>query len=194
MNSGPREKRKRRSGLLWLWLSAIILVADQVTKWMIVDSIELYERVPVMNLLDITHLRNTGAAFSFLSDAGGWQRWFFIILAILVSALVVVWMSRLPARGKSWLCVALALVVGGAVGNVVDRILFGFVVDFISVHYSGWYFPAFNVADSAITVGAVILLIESIVAGDGRIDTGRGSTLIRRREPTESVAREDREI
>lgn len=194
MNSGPREKRKRRSGLLWLWLSAIILVADQVTKWMIVDSIELYERVPVMNLLDITHLRNTGAAFSFLSDAGGWQRWFFIILAILVSALVVVWMSRLPARGKSWLCVALALVVGGAVGNVVDRILFGFVVDFISVHYSGWYFPAFNVADSAITVGAVILLIESIVAGDGRIDTGRGSTLIRPREPTESVAREDREI
>lgn len=193
MNSDQRESGRRRSGLLWLWLSLIILVADQVTKWMIASSIELYERVPVMSVLDITHLRNTGAAFSFLSDAGGWQRWFFIVLAILVSGLVLVWMSRLPARGKSWLCAALALIVGGAVGNVVDRILFGFVVDFISVHYAGWYFPAFNVADSAITVGAAILLIESIVAGDGRIDTGSSSTLIKRREPTGSAARDDRE-
>ncbi|MGB5542039.1 MAG: signal peptidase II [Gammaproteobacteria bacterium] len=194
MSTDPRTGQKRRSGLIWLWLSAVILVADQISKWMIVQSIELYERIPVIGLLDITHLRNTGAAFSFLSDAGGWQRWFFIILAILVTVLVVVWLSRLPARGKSWLCAALALVVGGAVGNVVDRILFGYVVDFISVHYAGWYFPAFNVADSAITVGAIVLLIESVVAGDGRIETGRGSTIIKRREPSEPVTSEKRDI
>ena len=194
MSTDPRTGQKRCSGLIWLWLSAVILVADQISKWMIVQSIELYERIPVIDLLDITHLRNTGAAFSFLSDAGGWQRWFFIILAILVTVLVVVWLSRLPARGKGWLCAALALVVGGAVGNVVDRILFGYVVDFISVHYAGWYFPAFNVADSAITVGAIVLLIESVVAGDGRIETGRGSTIIKRREPSEPVTSEKRDI
>jgi signal peptidase II len=181
----------RRSGMVWLWLSVVIVIGDQITKWMVYSTLELYQRIPVISVLDITHLRNTGAAFSFLSDAGGWQRWFFIVLAIVVSGLVIIWLGRLPSRGKRWLCAALALVVGGAVGNVIDRIRFGYVVDFISVHYQGWYFPAFNVADSAITVGAIVLLIESVVAGDGRIETGRGSTIIKRREPVESRERGD---
>ena len=185
MNQTSAHRDPRRSGMIWLWLSIFVVAGDQVSKWMVYTSIELYQRIPVISLLDITHLRNTGAAFSFLSDAGGWQRWFFIVLAIVVSGLVVIWLGRLPARGKSWLCSALALVVGGAVGNVIDRVRFGYVVDFISVHYQGWYFPAFNVADSAITVGAVVLLIESVVAGDGRIESGRAGTIIKRREPVE---------
>lgn len=156
----------RRNALPWLWLSAAIVVADQVTKWLIVARFDLYERIEVWSFLDITRLHNTGAAFSFLSDAGGWQRWFFIILGLVVAALVTVWLRRLPFRGRGWLVFALVLVVGGAIGNIIDRMWLGYVVDFISVHYDRWYFPAFNVADSAITVGAVILLLDSVLSGD----------------------------
>lgn len=151
--------------LRWLWLSAIIVVADHVTKWAILVRFELYERVEVLPVLGITRMHNTGAAFSFLSDASGWQRWFFITLAIVVTVLVSLWLRRLPARGQGWLAMGLALIVGGAVGNVIDRIVHGYVVDFISVHYGGWFFPAFNVADSAITVGAAILIIQSFFEG-----------------------------
>lgn len=158
-----------RSALVWLWLSLAIVVADQASKWWIITEFELYQSVGLLPVLDIVRLHNTGAAFSFLADADGWQRWFFIALGLVVSALVSVWLSRIPAGGRKWLAAGLALIVGGAVGNVIDRILFGHVIDFISVHYQGWHFPAFNVADSAITVGAAILLIESIVAGDGQI-------------------------
>jgi signal peptidase II len=162
-----------RTGLVWLWLSAAIVALDQVTKWMVVQRFELYERVELLPVLGLTRLHNTGAAFSFLADAGGWQRWFFIMLALAISILVVAWLRRLPALGRSWLASALALVLGGAVGNVIDRMVYGYVVDFVSVHYERWFFPAFNVADSAITVGAIVLLIESVMAGDGRIPSRR---------------------
>ena len=162
-----------RTGLVWLWLSVAIVALDQVTKWMVIQRFELYERVELLPVLGLTRLHNTGAAFSFLADAGGWQRWFFIVLALAISILVVAWLRRLPALGRTWLASALALVLGGAVGNVIDRMVHGYVVDFISVHYERWFFPAFNVADSAITVGAIVLLIESVMAGDGRIPSRR---------------------
>jgi len=154
------------SGLRWLWLSVTIVVLDQWTKTLIVSHFALYERLDLWPVLSITRLHNTGAAFSFLSDAGGWQRWFFVVLGLAVSGLVTVWLRRLPATGRSWLAAALAMVVGGAVGNIIDRLLHGYVVDFISVHYDRWFFPAFNVADSAITIGAVMLLIESFMSDD----------------------------
>lgn len=161
-----------RTGLLWLWLSAAVVALDQLTKFMIVQRLDVFQRIDLFAMLSITRLHNTGAAFSFLSDAGGWQRWFFVVLGVVISLLVIVWLRRIPAR-RGWLGAALALVVGGAVGNIIDRLMHGYVVDFVSVHYKGWFFPAFNVADSSITVGAVILLIESLIAGDGRIPSKR---------------------
>jgi signal peptidase II len=158
-----------RTGLTWLWLSAAIVALDQFTKILVVQRFELYERLELLPVLGLTRLHNTGAAFSFLADSGGWQRWFFIVLGLSISVLIVVWLKRIPAIGRSWLAGSLALVLGGAIGNIIDRMVHGYVVDFVSVHYERWFFPAFNVADSAITVGAIILLIESIVAGDGRI-------------------------
>ena len=115
----------------------------------------------VITHFNLTLVYNTGAAFSFLADAGGWQRWFFVLLAIGVSALLLVWLYRLE-RDQHWLAAALALVLGGAVGNLVDRILHGHVIDFIDLYAGGWHWPAFNVADSAITVGAVMLIIDAV--------------------------------
>jgi signal peptidase II len=165
MNEATGQDTEPRGALAWLWLSAFIVVADQATKWMIVSSFELFERVQVWPVFGITRLHNTGAAFSFLASAGGWQRWFFITIAFAVTALVVVWLKRMPRQGHHWLAASLALIVGGAVGNVIDRVLHGYVVDFLSFHWNQWFFPAFNVADAAITVGAAILLFESFFDG-----------------------------
>ncbi|HRP86863.1 MAG TPA: signal peptidase II [Gammaproteobacteria bacterium] len=156
---------RERGALGWLWLSAFVVVADQLSKAYIVATFELYDRVQLLPVFGITRLHNTGAAFSFLASAGGWQRWFFVAIAVAVTALVCVWLKRMPRRGQAWLAASLALVVGGAIGNVIDRLFRGHVVDFISVHYDRWFFPAFNVADSALTVGAAILLIESFYDG-----------------------------
>jgi len=159
---------------VWLWLSLAVLAADQATKWVVTRQFELFESVPVNPYLDLTLLHNTGAAFSFLADAGGWQRWFFIALGIVVSVVILFWLRRLPARGQSWLAIGLSLVMGGALGNVIDRVHYGYVIDFIHVHYEDAYFPAFNVADSAITVGAVCLIIDALFfsgrAGGGEPD------------------------
>lgn len=165
MSAESLTRHGRGTALHWLWLSAVIVVADQVTKWLVVERFALYERVELLPVLDLTRLHNVGAAFSFLSDASGWQRWFFILLALVVTVMVTIWLQRLPRRGRGWLAASLALIVGGAVGNVIDRVWHGHVVDFISVHWERWYFPAFNVADSAITVGAVILLVDSFFDG-----------------------------
>ena len=161
MNEAQDKAGARGGALRWLWLSVVIVAADQLTKWLVTQNLALYERIELLPVLGLTHLHNTGAAFSFLADAGGWQRWFFIAIAVLVTVLVCFWLSRMPARGQGWLAAALALVVGGAVGNVIDRVLHGYVIDFISVHWERSFFPAFNVADSAITVGAAILIIDS---------------------------------
>ena len=167
-DTGTRPPAEGEGALAWLWLSAAVVLADQLTKWWIVASFELYDRVQLLPVFALTRLHNTGAAFSFLASAGGWQRWFFIIVAVAVTSLVCVWLKRMPRAGHGWLAASLALIVGGAVGNVIDRVLHGYVVDFLSVHWERWYFPAFNVADSAITVGAVILLIDSFYDGRRR--------------------------
>ena len=147
----------------WLWLSLLVIALDQLTKQWILNTLQLYERIEVLPILDITHLRNTGAAFSLLSQGSGWQRWFFISIAIGVSVAILIWLRRLPARGQTLLAIGLCLVLGGALGNVIDRVLYGSVVDFVYFNYERWYFPAFNVADSAITLGAGLLILDSFL-------------------------------
>jgi signal peptidase II len=165
MNDAMPSREDQQGAVAWLWLSLFVVALDQVTKALIVANFELYERVQLLPVFGITRLHNLGAAFSFLSTAGGWQRWFFILVAVAVTVLVCVWLKRMPRRGQGWLAASLALIVGGAIGNVIDRVFRGHVVDFLSFHWDRWFFPAFNVADSAITVGAVILLIESFYDG-----------------------------
>ena len=144
----------------WLWLSAAVIALDQATKFLVTRFFELYERVEVLPVLDFTLLHNTGAAFSMFANASGWQRPFFVLLGLAVSVMLVVWIWRSP-RGDKLLPVALALILGGALGNVIDRVRLGYVVDFIHAHWGAAYFPAFNIADSAITVGAALLIIDA---------------------------------
>lgn len=162
--------RKAPHALPWLLLSAVVMVADQWTKHIALRHLSPYDPQPVIpGLLNWTLAFNPGAAFSFLAGAGGWQRWFFTALAMLVSAVIVVWLARTPRH--DWrTALPLALVVGGAVGNVIDRIRFGQVTDFIQVYYQQWAWPAFNIADAAISVGAVLLIIGSFRSGDAAAD------------------------
>jgi signal peptidase II len=148
--------------VFWLLVSAGIVLLDMHTKQLATAALELYRPHEVFSWLNMTLAHNYGAAFSFLSDSGGWQRWFFITLASVVSLVLLVWLLRLPRR--EWLTgLGLALVLGGAVGNLVDRVRLGYVIDFIDVHYQGWHYPAFNIADSAITCGVALLIIDVFV-------------------------------
>ena len=130
---------------------------------MIVDRFDEFDRIVLLPVLEIMRLHNEGAAFSFLSNAGGWQRWVFIGLAVAVSAAILVWLRRLPAKGQALLAAGLSLILGGALGNVIDRVIHGHVIDFIRVHYEEHYFPAFNVADSAITIGAALIVLDTLL-------------------------------
>ena len=150
--------------LKWLWLSVIAVALDQATKLLLVASMKLYESITLVPGFNLVHVRNTGAAFSFLSEAGGWQRWFFAGLAIIISIVLTVWLARLQ-RNEVLLAVALSLVLGGAVGNLIDRVAYGYVIDFLDFYYNSWHWPAFNVADSAITLGVALLLLESFGVG-----------------------------
>jgi signal peptidase II len=153
----------RRSAWPWLAVSASVVAADQLSKAAIERRLELFDFVSVLPVLNITRLHNTGAAFSFLASASGWQRWFFIALSLTVGAALLVWIIRSPRKGQSVLVAGLSLILGGALGNVIDRIRLGYVIDFIHVHWQQAYFPAFNVADSAITLGAACLLLDALV-------------------------------
>ena len=155
----PNASRFGRRG--WLVLSVLVLVIDQVSKAHFEGSLEMFQQIVVIpDYFSWTLAYNTGAAFSFLADGGGWQRWLFALIAVVVSAVLVVWLKRL-GRNDTWLAIALALILGGALGNLYDRIVYGHVVDFILVHWQNrWYFPAFNFADSAICVGAVMLALD----------------------------------
>ncbi len=152
----------------WLWLSALVVVLDQITKAYVVANFEYARPLFINGWLDFTRLHNYGAAFSILADAGGWQHWLFIGLALVVGVVLFVWLWRLPRRGQAWLACSLALVLGGALGNVIDRVRFGYVVDFIHAHWDDLYWPAFNVADMAISVGAVMLVLESFWTRESR--------------------------
>ncbi|MCX4025595.1 signal peptidase II [Endozoicomonas sp. SM1973] len=145
--------------LKWLWISVLVIILDQVTKAVAVDVLQFRELVPILPVFGFTLAYNTGAAFSFLSDAGGWQRWFFSVIAIAVSVFLVLWLKKLKEYER-WQAIALALILGGALGNLYDRVVLGHVVDFLLLHYQDNYFPAFNIADTAISMGAVMLVID----------------------------------
>ncbi|MFZ2651947.1 MAG: signal peptidase II [Burkholderiaceae bacterium] len=147
--------------LPWLAIATLIVIADQITKTLIIGSFEHGDSHSVTSFFNVVRVHNSGAAFSFLAGASGWQRWFFIGLGG-AAAVFIVWMLR-NHSGQRLFSAALALILGGAIGNVIDRMLHGYVVDFIQVHYAGWYFPSFNVADSAISVGAACLIIDEIL-------------------------------
>jgi signal peptidase II len=149
----------------WLWLGVAVIVLDQWTKSLIVERFDEFGGVVLLPMLQIMRLHNEGAAFSFLSAAGGWQRWVFIGLGVVVSAGILVWLRRLP-KGQSLLAAGLSLILGGALGNVIDRVLLGHVIDFIRVHYKDHYFPAFNVADTAISIGAALIILDNLLELD----------------------------
>ncbi len=155
-------KRKGGSALVWLWLSAVVVLLDQITKYWASHALQLGEPLAVTPFLNFTLMHNTGAAFSILADAGGWQRWFFVGLSAIVGVFILVWMHGL-SRQQHWLAIGLALILAGAVGNnLLDRLILGYVVDFIDVYYQSWHWPAFNIADSAISIGAVLLVVDAL--------------------------------
>ena len=156
--------------LVWVGLSIVAIILDQWTKWIAVSHLHYADPVPVLPFLNWTLLYNYGAAFSFLSDAGGWQRYFFTLLAGAVSVVFVFWLMRMPKHQKV-LPIAIALILGGAIGNLIDRVSLGYVVDFIHVYYNNSHFPAFNLADSAITLGTILLLIDTFFLEKKRIQS-----------------------
>lgn len=158
-NSAARNGVKRT--LAWLALSALVIGLDLWTKSLAVAHLELYRPEPVFPHFNLMLAYNEGAAFSFLADAGGWQRWVFAVLAVGIAGFMTAWISRLPPTQR-WMACALALVIGGALGNLWDRVTLGYVVDFLDFYWGDWHFPAFNLADSAITVGAVMLIIDML--------------------------------
>ncbi len=153
--------------LKWLWLSVIALVLDQASKLLVDHTIQLYQSIAIAPFFNLTYVHNTGAAFSFLSDAGGWQRWLFAALAVTISAVLIVWLTRLQ-KHETLLAIALSLVLGGAVGNLIDRVLYGYVIDFLDVYVGTWHWPAFNIDDSAITIGVGLMLAESFGLGQSK--------------------------
>ncbi len=151
------------SGLRWYWIVVLVFIADQLSKQWVLSSFELYESVKLLPVFNFTYVRNYGAAFSFLSDAGGWQRWLFTFVAVGFSILLSVWLRQQPS--KMWrLNLAYTLVIGGALGNLIDRLQHGFVVDFLDFYWKTSHFPAFNIADSAICVGAGLIILDSFVS------------------------------
>lgn len=160
----PAIKRAMWPPYPWVWLgiTGLIVYFDWETKHIVSEALTLYRPVEIFSWLNLTLAHNYGAAFSFLSDAGGWQRWLFTILPAAVSLFLVVWLLRLT-RAEWLVALALSLVLGGALGNLAGRVKYGYVVDFVDVHHAGWHFPAFNVADAAITCGIVLLLFDALI-------------------------------
>jgi len=148
------------------WLSLPLVLSDQLTKWLIQKNVPYGSEIPIIpGFFSLVHVSNTGAAFSFLADASGWQRWFFIALGVLVSGAILFWMRQLDSRRHRLLAAGLALIMGGALGNVIDRVWHSHVIDFIHFHWKQWEFPAFNMADTSITIGAALLILDAILEG-----------------------------
>ena len=157
-----RPDSSLRRYIAWLCVALLVVAADQITKWAIIEWVPRYGTVPLNSFINLTHQQNTGAAFSFLADAGGWQRWFFVVLATAVSGLIIAWLWRVREQGPLVLMGGLSLVLGGAIGNLIDRARLGYVTDFFQVWFGDWAFPSFNVADAGITVGAALLIIDAL--------------------------------
>jgi signal peptidase II len=155
----------------WIAFALVLIGVDQLTKWAIVQWVPLYGKVPLNTFINLTHQQNTGAAFSFLANASGWQRWFFVALGVIVSGVILIWIWRIRREGPWILAAGLTLVLGGAIGNLIDRIRFGYVTDFIQVWFGSWAFPSFNVADSAISVGAALLIIDALFLSGRKDET-----------------------
>lgn len=145
----------------YFWISGLVIVLDQITKYVADNSLDYRLPVNVFTGLNMTLVYNQGAAFSFLADAGGWQRWFFMSLSLVISIVLIYWL-RTVEKGRIYLATGLALILGGAIGNFIDRSLYGYVIDFIDVYYRSWHYPAFNIADSAIVAGAGLLILDMI--------------------------------
>ncbi|MDQ7089889.1 MAG: signal peptidase II [Methylococcales bacterium] len=156
--------------LKWFGLSILIIILDQWSKLSVTATMQLYESIQIMPYFNLTYVRNEGAAFSFLSEAGGWQRWLFAGLAFAMSILITAWIVRLKQQ-ELLSAVALSLVLGGAVGNLIDRVAYGYVIDFLDVYYQDKHWPAFNVADSAICVGVFLMLLENFGIGRPKEET-----------------------
>ena len=156
-----RDTSRSSAMLPWLGLSLLILIADQLTKVMVVGYFRLGDSTRVTSFFNLVRVHNEGAAFSFLADASGWQRWFFTAIGI-AAAIFIVWMLK-SHPGQRLFAFAMACILAGAIGNVIDRVAYGYVVDFLQFHYAGWYFPSFNVADSAITIGAIAMILDELL-------------------------------
>lgn len=146
--------------LKWLWLTLLALVLDQASKLSVAGSMQLYQSIPVLPSFNITYVHNTGAAFSFLSAEGGWQRWFFAGLAMVMSTVLAIWLLKLEKHEKV-MAAALSLILSGAIGNLIDRLLYGYVIDFFDFYYGTSHFAVFNVADAAISIGAFLMFLDS---------------------------------
>lgn len=152
----------------WFWLSAVVLILDQYSKLIADSRLVLHDPVPLLPFLALRKAYNSGAAFSFLGDASGWQRWFFIVLAVAVIGVLLAWLRRLTAE-QARMALALSLILGGAAGNLIDRVVYGHVIDFIDLYYGAWHWPTFNIADSAITLGACLLVLDAFLDHKGRV-------------------------
>ncbi len=149
------------TGLRWLWLTLLCLIIDQVSKHWVAGTFDYQETFVVLPFFNLFYIHNEGAAFSFLADQGGWQRWFFTAIASIASIVFLVWMAKTP-KTQRLLSIAFALILSGAVGNLIDRALFGYVIDFLDFHWADFHFAAFNIADSAIFIGAALMIFESL--------------------------------
>ncbi|MBU1553765.1 MAG: signal peptidase II [Gammaproteobacteria bacterium] len=150
----------KQSGWRLWWLMLLVLVADQISKQVVIANMQLFDSIELLPFFNFTYVRNYGAAFSFLSDAGGWQRWFFTLIAVVISGVLAVWLAR-NNKTQLKLNLALSLVLAGAIGNLIDRSIYGYVIDFLHVYYQNWHYPAFNIADSTICIGAALLIWDS---------------------------------
>ena len=148
--------------LKWLWLSLLVIVLDQLSKFWVVSVFELYQSIELMPYLNLTYVHNKGAAFSFLSSAGGWQRWFFSIISMVAVFVLLLWLKRLKPTEKL-LAVSMSLILGGAIGNLYDRLAYGYVIDFLDAYYQQWHWPVFNIADSAIVLGVGLMLLDMLI-------------------------------
>mgnify|MGYP003385828932 FL=1 len=164
------------TGLRWLWLTLLCLILDQVTKQLVAGSFELGDTVSVLPIFNITYVRNFGAAFSFLADQGGWQRWFFTAIAAIASIVFTVWLAKTP-KSQTLISIAFALMLSGAIGNLIDRALFGYVIDFLDFHWASYRFATFNVADSMIFIGAALMILDSFTAESNADESEQNKTI-----------------
>ena len=164
-----------QTSLKWLWLTVVWLAIDQLSKYWVVDTMQLHQSIEILPFFNFTYVQNPGAAFSFLADQTGWQRWFFTVIASIASIVFIYWLAKTPKEQRC-LGVAFALMLSGALGNLIDRVLFGYVIDFIDIYIGVYRWPAFNVADSVIFVGAALMIVDSFINSPEKANVEKNKT------------------